>query len=52
LFTIHHLSSLTGAKHGFKPMYNAVEKIGRFTFIVGHLFSKVAEIHFLLFYGI
>ena len=35
----YHLSSLICAKHGFKPIYNAVDKIGRFTFFGRHFFG-------------
>jgi len=49
----NHLSSLTCAKHGFKPTYNVVDKVGLvFTFLGVVFSSEVAENHFLLFYGI
>jgi len=48
----NHLSSLTSAKHGFKPTYNVADKIKLSAFLGGRRFFKVAENHFVLFYGI
>jgi len=48
----NNLSSFTCARCGFKPIYNDVDKIRLFTFFRGRFSSKVAENHFLLFYGI
>jgi len=48
----NHLSALICAKHGFKPTYDVAVKIGLFTFLGVAFSSKVAEKHFLLFYGI
>ena len=52
LYTYNHLSSLIGAKHGFKPTYNVVHEIRLFTFLGFVFSSKVVENHFLRFYGI
>jgi len=49
----NHLSSLTCAKHGFKPTYNVADKFGLCIYNFGGCFSsKVTENKFLLFYGI
>jgi len=48
----NHLSSLTCAKQGFKPTYNVADELGLFTLLGVVFSSKVAENHFLLFYGI